>query len=184
MNLLFFCLSVALIGTANCITCECNYCETGPTCEASAEQSCYAVTVAHSLGGSPSSYTERGCIPTVSCKDGSIAITAGKGIYMRTNTKCCTTDSCNTFPEAPKEDTTVSKVACPSCFGLYPASCEPTVMTCADSEKQCINITGVNVATSDAQIPFLARGCASPSASDIQLTSHLKSGNTFYVSHH
>ncbi|XP_067318429.1 phospholipase A2 inhibitor and Ly6/PLAUR domain-containing protein-like [Anolis sagrei] len=135
------------------------------------------------MRSSPTTYIEKGCMPSSDCKDGSVSVTVGKGIYMRTNTRCCTTDNCNTVPEVPKEDTAVSKVECPSCFGLYPASCEPTMMTCAQSENQCINITGANIVASRVQIPFSARGCASPSAANIQPLLGLISGNTVYMAH-
>nr|XP_060640800.1 phospholipase A2 inhibitor and Ly6/PLAUR domain-containing protein-like [Anolis sagrei ordinatus] len=182
MNPLFFYLFVALIGTGNCITCECTNCDTATTCETKTTESCYGLAVAHSLGSSPTTYKEQGCMPSSDCKDGSVSVTVGKGIYMRTNTRCCITNNCNTVPEVPKEDITVSKVECPSCFGLYPASCEPTMMTCAQSENQCINITGANIA-SIVQIPFSARGCASPSATNIQPHLGLTSGNTVYMAH-
>ncbi|XP_067329528.1 phospholipase A2 inhibitor and Ly6/PLAUR domain-containing protein-like [Anolis sagrei] len=174
MNRLFFCIFVALIGTANGIIC---HYRSKDSCNTTG--SCYASRVIVSVEkGISMSYSQVGCIASDLCPNGSISITTGGGFFVRSNIKCCTSDNCNTdYPEVPEKDTTVSRLMCPSCLAVYPDSCEPNMMTCAQSENQCVNITGVNT-IADVPVPFTARGCASPAV------AVLKPGSFAYYSYY
>ncbi|XP_067329530.1 phospholipase A2 inhibitor and Ly6/PLAUR domain-containing protein-like [Anolis sagrei] len=182
MNPLFFSIFVALIGTAKCIICKCGSCESG-TCNKTDTSTCYARRVIVSMeNGSSMTYTQDGCIASGDCPTGSISISTEEGFFMRSNTKCCKSDNCNTDPpEVPKEDTTVRRAMCPSCLAVYPASCKPNMMTCAESENQCVNITGANT-IAGVPVPFTARGCASPEVAVFMPGSYVYySWNNFLV---
>ncbi|KAG5856155.1 hypothetical protein ANANG_G00005030 [Anguilla anguilla] len=125
--------------------------DTTKTCPAS-QTNCGSMTAVVYVGDTPTTIKGKSCAAQAECVSGSVNF----GVTRTTvNTKCCSTDLCNTelVPELPNSSPNGKK-----CFTCVGNDCTST-LGCKGSEDRCIKAT---VSTDGQAITM--KGCASQTA--------------------
>ncbi|XP_070620142.1 uncharacterized protein [Erythrolamprus reginae] len=176
--LLFF---TALIATATAadLVCDCVSPTTGPACKDNtcsiAKGQCYSMAMQYVVGNNNRfDGTSKGCQedkdPNV-CNEKDALILTEDVFYILGNAECCnSTASCNKalapkVPDFAKVNKTLSKenLVCPSCYVLGQKTCETVDMKCREGQNKCFSVTGTLAQGGGKAVPFVAKGCASPS---------------------
>uniref|UniRef100_A0A0B8RPP0 Phospholipase A2 inhibitor n=1 Tax=Philothamnus irregularis TaxID=1899461 RepID=A0A0B8RPP0_9SAUR len=179
-------LFIALIATANALTCICTTCDAEDTCTVETGK-CYIIEKEIATEkNKPVKKIIKGCQadkeqPNI-CNQGFVLMSSDKDFYLMSNVTCCDKDSCNADISAKLNKTLPkSDLVCPSCFAFDTKICDGKSMNCSNVQKKCFNITGIiNKKGTDKGQYFSARGCAVENTI-FQKGTVLASDDTTYV---
>nr|XP_056702310.1 phospholipase A2 inhibitor and Ly6/PLAUR domain-containing protein-like [Euleptes europaea] len=175
------------LGRGSCLTCE-TCISPGEGCNGLAhpcgpnEDTCLTLIGENSLGGGDTTETLKTCIPAGDCYAGSISITTGAGVHIRSISRCCQDDLCNQWAlNLPPMNLNRNGQRCPVCFAFESNHCEGNeTLTCMGADNHCVSVSGtLNIAGQLS--PFAARGCGTATVCSLPLGVGLYSAGVIFT---
>ncbi|XP_015268600.1 PREDICTED: phospholipase A2 inhibitor and Ly6/PLAUR domain-containing protein-like [Gekko japonicus] len=199
-------LLATVLARGSCLTCE-TCISPGEGCNGLAhpcspnEDTCLTLIGENSLGGGDTTETLKTCIAAADCYAGSISISTGAGVQIRSISRCCQDDLCNQWAlnqRVLRDDVTSERrhctghivpplnlnpnsLRCPVCFAFESNHCEGNeTLACTGVDNHCVSVSGtLNIAGHLS--PFAARGCGTATACTLPLGVGLYSAGVIFT---
>nr|BAJ14722.1 phospholipase A2 inhibitor [Protobothrops elegans] len=167
-SLLFCCLLGIFLATGMCM--ECEVCVMpGETCKGTMmtckdnEDTCVMFQTELIRAPLSFTFTSKMCSTSDTCHLDYVETNLPHELAVRSKRACCVGDECDTMPPVVLEhhDNRYNGLHCPGCIGLASTECNEKLVSCWDTENQCLSITGKNLyfLVNDISI----KGCATES---------------------
>nr|BAJ14723.1 phospholipase A2 inhibitor [Protobothrops elegans] len=167
-SLLFCCLLGIFLATGMCM--ECEVCmRPGETCNGSIrtckdnEDTCVMLQTELIRAPLSFTFTSKMCSTSDTCHLDYVETNLPHELAVRSKRACCVGDECKTMLPVVLErhDNRYNGLHCPGCIGLASTECNEKLVSCRDTENQCLSLTGKNIdfLVNDISI----KGCATES---------------------
>ncbi|XP_048357977.1 phospholipase A2 inhibitor and Ly6/PLAUR domain-containing protein-like [Sphaerodactylus townsendi] len=178
---------VMFLGRGSCLTCE-TCISPGEGCNGLArscgpnEDTCLTLIGENILGGGDTTETLKSCVAADDCYAGSISLSTGAGVHIRSFSRCCQDDLCNQWAlNLPPANLNPNGLRCPVCLALESNHCEGNeTLTCTGADNHCVFVSGtVNIAGQPSL--FAARGCGTATTCSLPLRVGLYSASIVFT---